>query len=172
MHMTWSSLRHQIANKTIMVCFLLFAGGYGSAQGAPLQLDTSLNTTDFCGKIGIVSCPKPADVKSMHGNNCRTTRNVMKEIMEEIVKCKYLLDSKNETGAFKGNANISFQITSDGYLANYTVVKTDIKRKSILKDIENQIRSTQFGKAAGRDCVSEITCNFKLKVLTMNKNCP
>jgi hypothetical protein len=159
-------------NKTILVLLFLFAGGYGAVPGTPVQLDTTLNTTDFCGKIGIVSCPKPADVKSMMGNKCRTTRNVMKEIMEEIVKCKYLLDSKKEISAFKGNANISFQITSDGYLANYKVVKTDIKRKSILKDIENQIRSTQFGKAEGRDCVSEITCNFKLKVLTMKKNCP
>ena len=159
-------------NKTILVLLLFFAGVYSAVPGTPVQLDTSLSTTDFCGKIGIVSCPKPAEVKSMKGNNCRTVRNVMKEIMEEIVKCKYLLDTKKEASAFKGNANISFQVTSDGYLANYKVVKTDIKRKSILKDIENQIRSTQFGKAEARDCVSEITCNFKLKVLTMNKNCP
>jgi hypothetical protein len=159
-------------NKTIPIFLLLFACVYGNSPGPAIQIDTSLNTTEFCGKIGIVSSPKPPDVKSMKGKNCRTNRSVMKEVMDEIVKCKYLLDTKKKAGVFKGNASICFQITSDGYLANYKVLKTDIKPKSILKDIENQIRLTQFGKAEGRDCVSEITFNFKLKVLTMKKNCP
>jgi hypothetical protein len=159
-------------NKTIILFLLLFASAYSNSPGPAFQLDTNLNTTEFCGKIGIVSCPKPADVKSMKGNNCRTKRNVMKEMMGKIIKCKYLLNNKKEISVFKGNVNIWFQITSDGYVANYKVLKTDIKLKSILKDIENQIKSTQFGEPEARDCVSEITCNFKLKVLTMKKNCP
>jgi hypothetical protein len=157
--------------KTIVMFLLLFTGVYSSPVPA-IPCDTTLNTTDFCGKIGIVSCPKPVEAKSMKGTTCRTSRNVMKEMMSKIEKCKYLLNDKKESNVFKGNATIYFQITSDGYIANYKVLKTDIKPKSILKDIENQIKSSQFGKAEGRDCVAEITCNFKLKILAMKKDCP
>jgi hypothetical protein len=158
--------------KTIIIVLVLFASVYSNSPGPAIQLDTNLNTTEFCGKIGIVSCPKPVDVKAIRGKKCRAKRNVMNEIMGEIIKCKYLLNNKNEINVFKGNVNIWFQITSDGYIANFKVVKTNIKRKSILKDIENQIKLIQFGKTDVRDCVSEINCNFKLKVLTMKKNCP
>jgi hypothetical protein len=158
--------------KNAIVMFLfLCAGVFGNPPIPGLQMDTSLNISEFSGKIGVVTCPKPADVTAMQGRSCRTKSNVTKEIMSEINKCKYLLDSKKDVSLFKGTVNISFQVTSDGYIANYKVIKTDVKRKSILKDIENQIRATQFGKAQGRDCVSEITCNFKLKVLTL-KNAP
>jgi len=158
--------------KAIVIFLFLLASVYGYSPTSAIQLDTSLNTSEFTGKMGIVSCPVPPDVKSVKGNNCRTKQNVMKEVMSKIAKCKYSLDNKAVLNVFKGNAAISFQITSDGYLANYKVLKTDIKRKSILKDIEDQIRSAQFEKVAARDCVSEITCNFKLKVLTANKNRP
>lgn len=158
--------------KTAAVLILLVACTYGNSPGPAFQSDTSLNTTEFCGKIGIVTCPKPADVKSVKGKSCRTSKSVMKEIMEKITKCKYLLDSKKEFSAFKGNANVLFEITSDGYIVNYKVVKTDIKPKSIVKEIEDQIKSIQFVKTEARDCVSEISCNFKLKILTMKKNCP
>jgi hypothetical protein len=158
--------------KTAAVLILLVASTYGNSPGPAFQPDTSLNTTEFCGKIGIVTCPKPADVKAVKGRSCRTSKSVMKEIMEKITKCKYLLDSKKEISVFKGNANVFFQITSDGYIVNYKVVKTDIKPKSIVKEIEDQIKSIQFVKTEARDCVSEITCTFKLKILTMKKNCP
>jgi hypothetical protein len=126
-----------------------------------------LNASDFTGKMGTVSCPVPVVVKSMKGNSCRSKQNVMKEILGEIAKCKYALNSKKASASFKGNGSFYFQITSDGYVANYKVLKTDIKPKSILKEIESQIKSIQFGKTGARDCVSEITGNVRLKVLTL-----
>lgn len=156
-------------NKAITLVLFVFATVYSNTPAPAIEPDTNSNSTEFTGKRGIVTCPKPADVKSLKGNNCRTKQNVMKELMENVAKCKYLLNNKKGISSFKGSATIYFQITTDGYIMNYKVLKSDIKQKMILLGIENQIKAAQFGKA-GRDCVSEITCNFKLKVLAANSS--